>query len=67
MKKPRKIIVLGAGASIGSKRFPITSSWRQVSDKMPSAENFFYDIFKTNKTDERPAMMSEIMCKRKQG
>jgi len=50
-----KIIILGAGASIGSKRYPIKSSWSQVATKMPSAENFFYDLFQTNKTDNRPA------------
>jgi hypothetical protein len=54
-KKQRKIIVLGAGASIGSKRYPINSSHDQIRDRMPSAENFFYDLFKTNKTDNRPA------------
>lgn len=50
-----KIIVLGAGASIGSKRYPIESSWKQVSDRMPSADNFFYDLFKINKTENRSA------------
>ena len=54
-KKPRKIIVLGAGASIGSKRYPIISSLDQMRDTMPSADNFFYDLFKLNKTDDRPA------------
>lgn len=54
-KVGRKIIILGAGASIGSKRFPIMSSFDQMRDKMPSAENFFYDLFTTNKTDKRPA------------
>ncbi|MFA6979955.1 MAG: hypothetical protein WC209_11615 [Ignavibacteriaceae bacterium] len=55
MTKERKMIVLGAGASIGSKRYPIKSSLDQMRDRMPSAENFFYDLFKTNKTDNRPA------------
>jgi len=54
-KKERKMIILGAGASIGSKRFPIKSSYSQVSTRMPSAENFFFDLHKTNKTDNRPA------------
>lgn len=55
MTNKRKIIILGAGASIGSKRYPIKSSFDQVRDRMPSAENFFYDLFRTNKTDNRPA------------
>lgn len=54
-KSTRKIIVLGAGASIGSKRFPIQSSHDQLRDRMPSAENFFYDLFKLNKTEDKPA------------
>lgn len=53
--KERKMIVLGAGASIGSKRFPIESSYSQITTRMPSAENFFYDLQKTNKTDNRSA------------
>ena len=55
MSTERKIIVLGAGASIGSKRYPINSSFSQIRTRMPSAENFFYDLFRTNKTDNRPA------------
>src|SRR5436309_1683224 len=55
MTKGRKIIILGAGASIGSKRYPIKSSFDQMRDTMPSADNFFYDLFKMNKTDNRPA------------
>lgn len=51
----RKMIVLGAGASIGSKRFPINSSFSQLRTRMPSAENFFYDLFKMNKTERREA------------
>lgn len=52
--KKNKIFILGAGASIGSKRFPITSSYRQMRTRMPSAENFFYDLFKINKTEDSP-------------
>jgi len=55
MTTSRKIVILGAGASIGSKRYPIKSSIDQMRDRMPSAENFFYDLFRTNKTDNRPA------------
>jgi NAD-dependent SIR2 family protein deacetylase len=55
MKDKQKMIVLGAGASIGSKRYPIESSFRQMRTTMPSSDNFFYDLFKTNKTDKRPA------------
>jgi hypothetical protein len=50
-----KIIILGAGASIGAKRYPIKNSFSQVANRMPSANNFFYDLNKTNKTDNRPA------------
>lgn len=53
MTKPRKIIVLGAGASIGSKRYPVRSSLDQMRTVMPSAENFFYDLFRIKKTEER--------------
>jgi hypothetical protein len=53
--KQRKLIVLGAGASIGSKRFPIKSLHDQWIDKMPSAENFFFDLFKTNEIYNKPA------------
>ena len=49
----RTIIVLGAGASIGSKRYPINSSFDQMRDRMPSADNFFYDLFRVNRTDKR--------------
>lgn len=51
--KPRKIIVLGAGASIGSRRYPIRSSHDQMRTRMPSAENFFYDLFQIKKTDDK--------------
>jgi hypothetical protein len=51
----RKMLVLGAGASIGSKRYPILSSLDQMRDTMPSADNFFYDLFRTNRTENRPA------------
>lgn len=60
-KNGRKIIVLGAGASIGSKRYPIQSSLDQVRDTMPSADNFFYDLFKMNKTDKRSAGYLNIL------
>ncbi len=54
-KESTKIIVLGAGASIGAKRFPIKNSLSLMVNRMPSANNFFYDLHKTNKTDNRPA------------
>jgi hypothetical protein len=53
MKNPRKIIILGAGASIGSRRYPIRSSHDQMRTVMPSAENFFFDLFRIKKTDEK--------------
>jgi hypothetical protein len=40
------IIVLGAGASIGSKRYPITNDWQEAMQRMPSSQHFFYDIFR---------------------
>lgn len=52
-KKDRKIVILGAGASIGSKRFPIRSSHDQFRDTMPSAENFFFDLFKVNNPENK--------------
>ncbi len=55
MTKGRKIIILGAGASIGSKRYPIKSSLDQVRDRMPSSDNFFYDLSRVNKTENRGA------------
>lgn len=61
MIKKRKIVVLGAGASIGSKRYPIKSSYDQVRTTMPSAEKFFYDLFKTNKIDNRPASSINLL------
>jgi hypothetical protein len=45
------LIVLGAGASIGAAKFPIESSLRQATAKMPSGENFFYDLFHQGKMD----------------
>ena len=53
MTKPCKIIVLGTGASIGSKKYPVRSSLDQTRTVMPSAENFFYDLFRIKKTEER--------------
>ncbi len=56
-QKKRKILILGAGASIGSKRYPILSSYTQMRTTMPSADNFFYDLFKINKSEDRPARL----------
>jgi hypothetical protein len=39
------MLILGAGASIGAAKFPIESSMREALAKMPSGENFFYDLF----------------------
>lgn len=50
--RKRKLVILGAGASIGSKRYPINSSFSQIRTTMPSADNFFYDLFKMNKTEK---------------
>lgn len=45
------MIVLGNGATIGSKRYPIENSWKESMSKMPSAKSFFYDLFHQKKTD----------------
>lgn len=45
------LLVLGAGASIGAAKYPIESSVRQATAKMPSGENFFYDLFHQGKMD----------------
>ena len=45
------LLVLGAGASIGASKYPIESSLRQATAKMPSGENFFYDLFYQGKMD----------------
>lgn len=48
------MLVLGAGASMGSKRYPIESSFQEsLTAKMPSAKNFFHDIFYSPKTERR--------------
>lgn len=52
-KNKKTIIVLGNGASIGSNRYPIRSSLEQSMLKMPSAQNFFYDLFHIDETDYR--------------
>ena len=52
VKKGTKILILGAGASIGSKRYPIRSSFDQFRTTMPSAENFFYDLSKVNNPEQ---------------
>lgn len=45
------MIVLGAGASIGAKRYPIESSALESVSKMPSSQHFFYDLFHQSETD----------------
>ena len=45
------MLILGAGASIGAAKFPIESSFRKAMSKMPSGNNFFYDVFLQGKTD----------------
>lgn len=45
------MLILGAGASIGAAKFPIESSLREAMAKMPSRDNFFYDLFFQGKTD----------------
>lgn len=39
------LIVLGAGASIGARRYPIASSLYESFPAMPSSRDFFYDLF----------------------
>lgn len=52
MIKIRTLYVLGAGASIGAKKYPIQNSLEEIHYKLPSAENFFYDLFKLNTKDK---------------
>jgi hypothetical protein len=49
--KDRTLLVLGAGVSIGAAKYPIESSLREAMAKMPSGENFFYDLFFQGKTN----------------
>ena len=44
-------MVLGAGASIAAAKYPIENSMRESMAKMPSGDNFFYDLFFQGKTD----------------
>lgn len=46
----RKMIVLGAGASIGGCLFPKQSSLLESIGHLPSAQNFFYDLFRVKAT-----------------
>lgn len=48
-----KLIVLGAGASIGGSLYPKHGSWQEALSRMPSAENFFYDVFHYARTPAR--------------
>lgn len=50
-KSGNTMIVLGAGASIGAKRYPKWTSVLESSSKMPSSQIFFYDIFYQSETD----------------
>src|SRR5258708_25441774 len=59
------LLVLGAGASIGAAKYPIESSVRQAMAKMPSDENFFYDLFhqgKMDSHDERYVNSLDLTC-----
>jgi len=44
------MLILGAGASIGAAKFPIENSWRETLARMPSGDNFFYDLFSLEKS-----------------
>src|SRR3989338_8378285 len=57
IKDDSTMIVLGAGASMGATLHPLIGNWRQSHWKwrksistLPSARNFFYDLFKQRKT-----------------
>jgi hypothetical protein len=41
----RTLLVLGAGASIGASLYPKHTSVQESMARMPSGENFFYDLF----------------------
>lgn len=56
MKKTEEehnLIVLGAGASIGSDREPFGNFFQKSFKKMPSSDNYFYDI-NVSQDEERP-------------
>lgn len=48
-----RLIVLGAGASIGGCLYPKSNSWQESLNKMPSTENFFYDVSQLGATARR--------------
>lgn len=53
MKKTEdyNLIVLGAGASIGSDREPIDAFYQNKNRTMPSSDNYFYDVSKMHRED----------------
>ena len=55
------MLVLGAGASMGAAMYPIENSWRESMAKMPSGENFFYDMFFRKKVADRNKSTLNLM------
>lgn len=67
-KKLTKIIVLGAGASVGSKRLSAKSAFAKLATtRMPSAENFFYDLFEVKKTRNNPSNFLNFLMATNEG
>lgn len=48
-----RLIVLGAGASIGGCLYPKSGSWQESLNRMPSTDNFFYDVSRLEATPYR--------------
>lgn len=48
-----KLIILGAGASIGACLYPKRASWHESLSTMPSTDNFFYDVCHLARTPYR--------------
>jgi hypothetical protein len=57
----RTLLVLGAGASIGAAKYPIENSVREAMGRMPSGENFFYDMFFQPKTTYHDAHYMNVL------
>lgn len=60
-KRCETLVVLGAGASIGSDRYPIRRSLDRTVYRMPSAQHFFYDLFSAERGD-RTDIINFLAC-----
>ena len=51
LKEEHNLIVLGAGASIGSDREPFDGFYQEKNKIMPSSDNYFYDVSRRHRED----------------